>query len=82
MHINRIKECALLLFFSDVLEVTSTTLCLYRKENMSCIANGGSFFSRSTDLRTLRLKPSKALFDGVINLCLGKSTVAPCYCNG
>lgn len=29
-------------------------------------------YSRSTDLRTLRLKASKALFDGVINLCLGE----------
>lgn len=47
-----------------------------------CNAHGVSFSSRSTDLRTLRLKASKALFDGVINLCLAKSTVAPCYCNG
>lgn len=31
MHINRIKECALLLLFLDVLEVTSTTTFLYEQ---------------------------------------------------
>lgn len=30
-HINRIKECALLLSFLDVLEVTSTTMFLYEE---------------------------------------------------
>lgn len=45
-----------------------------------CSAEGGSFSGRRTDLRTLRLNPSEALFDGVINLCLANSSVAQCSC--
>ena len=42
MHINRIKECALLLFFSDVLEVTATTLIPYEENSAVVALNSGS----------------------------------------